>query len=81
MVELSCHGNPQIASRLVAACIAAGAAPAGAGEFTKRAFINGKLDLSQAEAVAELIESEGERAAAAGLVIQTEHGSLRNGYC
>jgi len=65
MVELSCHGNPQIASRLVAACIAAGAAPAGAGEFTKRAFINGKLDLSQAEAVAELIESEGERAAAA----------------
>lgn len=65
MVELSCHGNPLIASRLVAACIAAGASPAGAGEFTRRAFENGKLDLSQAEAVAELIESESELAAAA----------------
>lgn len=65
MVELSCHGNPQLAARLVAACIEAGAAPAGAGEFTKRAFINGKLDLSQAEAVAELIDSEGALAASA----------------
>lgn len=63
MVEISCHGNPRIAARLVAACIAAGAAPAGAGEFTKRAFENGKLDLSQAEAIAELIESESELAA------------------
>ncbi len=63
MVELSCHGNPLIAARLVAACIAAGAAPAGAGEFTKRAFENGKLDLSQAEAVAELIEAESDLAA------------------
>ncbi|WMJ82853.1 tRNA uridine-5-carboxymethylaminomethyl(34) synthesis GTPase MnmE [Oscillospiraceae bacterium LTW-04] len=62
MVELSCHGNPLIAARLVSACIAAGAAPAGAGEFTKRAFENGKLDLSQAEAVAELIEAESELA-------------------
>lgn len=62
MVELSCHGNPLIAARLVAACIASGAAPAGAGEFTKRAFENGKLDLSQAEAVAELIEAESDLA-------------------
>lgn len=62
MVELSCHGNPLIASRLVAACIDAGAAPAGAGEFTKRAFENGKLDLSQAEAIAELIEAESDLA-------------------
>ena len=67
MVELSCHGNPLIAARLVAACIEAGAAPAGAGEFTRRAFENGKLDLSQAEAVAELIESESGLAAAAAL--------------
>ncbi len=65
MVELSCHGNPLIAARLVAACIAAGAAPAGAGEFTKRAFENGKLDLSQAEAIAELIEAESDLAAGA----------------
>lgn len=63
MVEISCHGNPLIAARLVAACIAAGAAPAAAGEFTKRAFENGKLDLSQAEAVAELIEAESNLAA------------------
>lgn len=63
MVELSCHGNPRIAARIVAACIAAGASPAGAGEFTKRAFENGKLDLCQAEAIAELIESESELAA------------------
>lgn len=65
MVEISCHGNPKIASAIVAACIGAGASAAGAGEFTKRAFINGKLDLSQAEAVAELIGSESELAAAA----------------
>lgn len=65
MVEISCHGNPKIAAAIVSACIKAGAYPAGAGEFTKRAFINGKIDLSQAEAVAELIESESELAAAA----------------
>ena len=65
MVELSCHGNPQIAARLVAACIAAGAQPAAAGEFTRRAFENGKLDLSQAEAIAELIQAEGDLAATA----------------
>lgn len=63
MVELSCHGNPLIAARIVSACIAVGAAPAGAGEFTKRAFENGKLDLSQAEAIAELIEAESDLAA------------------
>ncbi|MFV0497283.1 MAG: tRNA uridine-5-carboxymethylaminomethyl(34) synthesis GTPase MnmE [Candidatus Fimivivens sp.] len=62
MVEFSCHGNPLIAAKLVSACIAVGASPAGAGEFTKRAFENGKLDLSQAEAVAELIEAESELA-------------------
>lgn len=71
MVELSCHGNPQIAARLVAACIAAGAVPAAAGEFTKRAFENGKLDLSQAEAIAELIESESELAASAAQLRRT----------
>lgn len=65
MVELSCHGNPLLARRIVAACVAAGAAPAGAGEFTRRAFENGKLDLSAAEAVAELIEAESDRAARA----------------
>ncbi len=68
MAELSCHGNPAIAERLVAACVAAGAQPAAHGEFTRRAFENGKIDLAEAEAVAELIaaESEGARRAALG---------------
>ena len=62
MAELCCHGNPLIAKELLTACIAAGAAPAAAGEFTKRAFLNGKLDLSQAEAVTELINAESQAA-------------------
>jgi tRNA modification GTPase len=50
---------------IVDACVAAGALPAGPGEFTRRAFENGKLDLSAAEAVAELIAADGLRAARA----------------
>lgn len=65
MAELSCHGNPSIAARLIAACVREGARPAAAGEFTRRAFENGKIDLAQAEAVAELIEAEGSAAASA----------------
>lgn len=76
MVELSCHGNPAIAARIVAACIEAGARPAAAGEFTRRAFENGKLDLTEAEAVAELIEAEGERAATAALQRRTDRKSV-----
>ena len=57
IVELSCHGGPAILERLLRAVIAAGAHPAQPGEFTKRAFLNGKLSLTQAEAVAELIAS------------------------
>lgn len=67
MAELTCHGNPLLARRLVAACVAAGASPAGGGEFTRRAFENGKLDLSAAEAVAELIAAESAAAARAAL--------------
>jgi tRNA modification GTPase len=65
MVEFSCHGSVWIASAIVDACVAAGALPAGPGEFTRRAFENGKLDLSAAEAVAELIAADGLRAARA----------------
>ncbi|NDY56067.1 tRNA uridine-5-carboxymethylaminomethyl(34) synthesis GTPase MnmE [Desulfovibrio sulfodismutans] len=54
-VEISCHGGPATAAAIVAACIAKGARPAGPGEFTLRAFLNGRMDLSQAQAVAELI--------------------------
>ncbi|HYK55415.1 MAG TPA: tRNA uridine-5-carboxymethylaminomethyl(34) synthesis GTPase MnmE, partial [Flavisolibacter sp.] len=57
IVEVSCHGSPFIHQQVVAACIQHGARLAKPGEFTQRAFLNGKLDLAQAEAVADLIAS------------------------
>ena len=57
VVELSCHGGSAVARRLVESCIAAGAAPAAPGEYTRRAFLNGKLGLTQAEAVMDLIRA------------------------
>ncbi len=57
VVELSCHGSPFIHQQVINACIAKGARLAKPGEFTQRAFLNGKLDLTQAEAVADLIVS------------------------
>lgn len=58
VVELSCHASPYIVRRLLSALTAAGARMAEPGEFTKRAFLNGRMDLSQAEAVADLIAAE-----------------------
>lgn len=60
VVELSCHGSPYIQQQLVQLLLRKGARMAEAGEFTLRAFIHGKLDLSQAEAVADLIASDTE---------------------
>ena len=57
-VEFSCHGSQYIANKTLEVLIANGATSAAKGEFTKRAFLNGKLDLSQAEAVADLIASD-----------------------
>ncbi|MBO8131343.1 MAG: tRNA uridine-5-carboxymethylaminomethyl(34) synthesis GTPase MnmE [Candidatus Marinimicrobia bacterium] len=57
MVEINCHGNPYIANRIIELCTKNGARLAEPGEFTKRAFLNGKLELTQAEAVADLINS------------------------
>lgn len=57
MVELSCHGGGYLMDRLLHACLQAGAKPAEPGEFTKRAFLNGKLSLDEAESVADLIAS------------------------
>jgi tRNA modification GTPase len=57
MVELSCHGGLAVPSRLLAALCSAGARPAHPGEFTRRAVLNGKLDLVQAEAVGDLIDA------------------------
>ena len=65
VVELSVHGGLFIVERTLEAVFAAGAFPAEAGEFTKRAFLNGKMDLTQAESVADLISAQGETAAKA----------------
>lgn len=62
MVEFSCHGNMLIVDRIIAACCEAGAEPAAPGEFTRRAYLNGKMDLTQAEAVSDLIHARSERA-------------------
>ncbi|RKI65423.1 tRNA uridine-5-carboxymethylaminomethyl(34) synthesis GTPase MnmE [bacterium 1xD42-67] len=68
--ELQCHGSPMVLSLGLEALFAAGARQAGPGEFTKRAFLNGRLDLAQAEAVGDLLEArsrEGARHAAGQL--------------
>ncbi|MEZ5035255.1 MAG: tRNA uridine-5-carboxymethylaminomethyl(34) synthesis GTPase MnmE [Chitinophagaceae bacterium] len=57
VVEISCHGSPFVLKQVMEACIKKGARLARPGEFTQRAFLNGKLDLTQAEAVADLIAS------------------------
>lgn len=60
VVEISCHGSPYIQEQVLNACVAHGARLARPGEFTQRAFLKGKLDLTQAEAVADLIASNTE---------------------
>ncbi|MBA4378730.1 MAG: tRNA uridine-5-carboxymethylaminomethyl(34) synthesis GTPase MnmE [Gemmatimonas sp.] len=67
VVEFHCHGGALCARRVTGACRDAGARPAGPGEFTRRAFLNGRLSLDQAEAVADLIHAEDELAARAAL--------------
>ena len=63
-VEFHCHGSPAVLAAGLEALYIAGAQPAKRGEFTKRAFLNGKLDLTQAEAVIDLIEADSAEAAA-----------------
>ncbi len=60
VIEISCHGSPFIHQQIISACIEKGARLAKPGEFTQRAFLNGKLDLAQAEAVADIIASNTE---------------------
>ena len=57
VVEISCHGSPYIQEQILGACVRQGARLAKPGEFTQRAFLHGKMDLAQAEAVADLIAS------------------------
>ena len=67
VIEISCHGSPFILQQIIAACVAGGARLAKPGEFTQRAFLNGKLDLAQAEAVADVIASNTEASHKAAL--------------
>lgn len=62
VVEIDCHGGLLVTRKVLSACIAAGAKPAQPGEFTKRAFLNGRIDMSQAEAVIDVINSKNDYA-------------------
>ncbi|MBR5486224.1 MAG: tRNA uridine-5-carboxymethylaminomethyl(34) synthesis GTPase MnmE [Oscillospiraceae bacterium] len=73
VVELSCHGGIYIVQRVLRACLANGAAAAAPGEFTKRAFVNGKLDLTSAEAVVDIINSNNAQALKAALSAREGH--------
>lgn len=88
LVEISCHGGSLVASRVLSAVLEAGARMARPGEFTERAFLNGKLDLTQAEAVMDLISAQTPRAAKAaaaqldgrlGMETNTLRGELLEG--
>ncbi len=70
-VELSCHGGVYLLKRVLRALYAAGARPAEAGEFTRRAFVNGKMDLTGAEAVMDLIAADGALAARTALAARS----------
>lgn len=74
VVELSCHGGIFLLKKVLEECFKAGAIPAEAGEFTKRAFLNGKIDLTEAEAVAGIISAQSDASAAAA--INAKDGAL-----
>ncbi len=74
VVEFSCHGGVYLLQRVLRAVFAAGARPAAAGEFTRRAFVNGKMDLSGAESVMALIAAQGRLAARTALA--TREGAV-----
>ncbi|MDF1874337.1 tRNA uridine-5-carboxymethylaminomethyl(34) synthesis GTPase MnmE [Sulfurimonas sp. SAG-AH-194-I05] len=75
VVEIQCHGGFIVAQSILKACVACGARLAYAGEFSKRAFFNGRIDLSEAEAIAQLIEAKSEDAAK--ILAQQMKGSLK----
>ena len=77
-MEIQCHGGAICSRRILQALIEAGARQAEPGEFTRRAFLNGKIDLLQAEAVADLIHSQSDRAAESAL--RQLEGDISNWY-
>ena len=80
VVEFQCHGSPAVSARVMTVLVRAGARPAQPGEFSRRAVMNGKMDLTQAEAVAEVIAAVSDRALHAavqqlgGALSHTAHG-------
>jgi tRNA modification GTPase len=74
VIEISCHGSPYIQQQVIEACLKRGARLAKPGEFTQRAFLHGKLDLAQAEAVADLIASN--TAASRNTALSTMRGGF-----
>lgn len=76
MVEISCHGGVFITNKVLELCLKQGARFANRGEFSKRAFLNGRIDLSQAEAISDLITSSNE--IASKLALEGIQGSIKN---
>ncbi|MBK1879516.1 tRNA uridine-5-carboxymethylaminomethyl(34) synthesis GTPase MnmE [Pelagicoccus mobilis] len=74
VLEISCHGNPLIATRILEDLLARGCRQSDPGEFTRRAFLNGRMDLTQAEAVMELIQARSDRA------IRVANNQLRGNF-
>ena len=72
VVELHCHGGEGVAAGVLKKTVELGAAPAGRGEFTRRAFLNGKVSLSSAEGIADLINGESEAEIRAGYLLYNE---------
>ena len=75
-VEINCHGGVYVVKRILELLVDRGARPAEPGEFTKRAFLNGKIDLSQAEAVGDLISSKNQYALQSS--VSQLKGNIRN---
>ncbi len=70
VVEISCHGGVFVTKEVLSAVISAGASPAGPGEFTKRAYFNGKIDLTEAESVMDIISAKSKSAVKAALYVK-----------
>lgn len=75
VVEISCHGGIYVTNQILRAVLSSGAVLAQAGEFTKRAFLNGKIDLTESEAVMDIISAKGKAAARSALTVK--EGRLR----
>ncbi len=72
VIEIHCHGGDYLSHKILSLCLHAGAQPAEAGEFTKRAYLNGKMDLTQAESVMDLIAAKSDR------MLEVASANLRN---